>query len=748
MGTYLFDERTPVIYQDPAPTEFVNARKFQKWILLPLIAHKVLVPYPKDRVMNVFQETVLKLFRSGHKTPEYIADRLLLHLELAEHIIEELLLKGFLSDAYTVTQYGEEALREQVEPHEMKAGYVFYDVLSGTYWDTFLFDEQLQTVEAPHSDRLNVYRSFAHGNVGNPKWEKALVLRSGLDKEPEPPGSIDILKICYRHDRRMRQLRRGGNGRDIQDVQLPPNTEKVKYLGDSRPLYAATMMFIPMVAGGDASYWHVCHPFMGGLSQNLRQSLEHLKEAPEHRTLKDEIRALTELAYGVTDTERELSRSESEKQAAAYLTGILGEGIRSRHTLYRQLVELHNLSAALSGMSGSLGKHYDTVQSKMSAYIDASYRLMAEVLYALKQQDQGYFRTDYLQGDAHRNSEILGTVANRIGFKDAGDGAVYPRMLNVKKGAVEYADESMDVKSLLAANLLTAGEVTDHPFWRLAKRVPQFIVFLDDLKNKRNAISHSVDETFLYKTVEIMFPRLLYLISILFDGLHFQYDRDNRPQITFGEDETDGFSTEIDQKLYLLSESAADDALGPVGRDYATVRKALIDLYYIRKTRAGNFLVGCSRVLEEALSVWGRNTLDSDAAASIGPDMERNLRSLKERLAPYGLEFDPDKLPRSFRTVKPGKVKATFRNFEKGVLSTKVYALLYSSLRNGSPVLEDIGRQAANFVTVCAVVSDKRKHGGGAMPPAQEADALLRSVTELTKSLLPIFQSHSITSSS
>jgi hypothetical protein len=745
MGTSLFDERTPIIYQDPTPTEFVNSRKFQKWILLPQIAYKVLVPYPKDRVMNVFQETVLKLFRSGRKTPEYIADRLLLHLDLAEHIIGELLVKGFLSEAYTVTPAGEEALLEQVEPHEMKTGYVFYDVLSGTYWDTFLFDEQLQTVDAPHGHKSNEYRTFTYGNVGNPKKEKALALRSGLEAEPEAPGSIDILKICYRHDRRMRQLRRGGNGRGIKEVQLPPNTEKVKFLGESRPYYVATMLFFPIIAGGDASYWHVCHPFMGGLSQNLRQSLERIKEEPERRALKEEIRSLTELAYGVTDTERELRRSESEKQAAAYLTGILGDGIRGQHTLYRQLVELHNLSASLSSMSGNLGKHYDTVQSKMSSYIDAAYRLMAEVLYVLKQQYQDYFRSDYLQGDVHRNSEILGVIANRIGFKDSSDVKVFPRTLNVKKGAVDYSDEAMDVKSLLAANLLMASEVTDHPFWRLAKRVPQFIVFLDDLKNKRNVISHSVDETFLFKAVEILLPRLLYLLSILFDGLHFQYDRDNRPQITFGEDEADSFTADIDQKLYLLSESTVDDVLGPIGREYPTIRKALIDLHYIRKTRTGNFLVGCSKVLEEACNVWGRQALDPGEAASVGPDMERNLKVLQERLAALGLKFDPDQLPRSFRSVKPAKIKATFRNFEKGVLSTKVYALLYSSLRSGSPVLEDIGRTEADFITVCAAVSDRRKHGGDSMPPAQEADMLLRSVQELTKSLLPIFQNHSIT---
>jgi hypothetical protein len=742
----LFDGRTSVIFQDPKPIGFNVLHNLRKWVLLPQIAYKVLVPYPKDRELNVFQETILKLFQSGHKTSEYLAEKLLLDEELVRFVIGELCSLGLLTEMCALTPKGMEVLRNQYDQYEMKTGYVFYDVITGTFWDTFIFDEEFGTVLAHFGENS---RTIEHGNVGNPRKEKAMIIKSTMEEYPEEPSNIDILKICIRHKRRMVELKRGGYVEKKGDlVQLPRNTEKVRYLGECKPFMAATMIFVPQNVNSGQAYWQVCHPFKGGISSKLRESLDKLKEESNHRYLKEEIRSLTEAAYGVTDTERELKENENEKKAGAYLTGIFGESIRKQAALYRQLVELYGLSLSLSGMSGNLGKNYDTVQTKMIAYIDAVYRLMGEVLYSLKNDYQDYFKLDYLQGDMQRNAEILGIKASRIGFRDTKDSAVFSRMLNVKKGAVQFADDGKDLKSMLAVNLLVADEIEDHPFWRLAKRVPQFIPFLDDLRSKRNSVDHSMDESYLYKAVEIMLPRVMYLISILFDGLQFNYDSANRLQITtFSDGAEESFATQIDQKLYYHSETIVDDEVGLIVRDYTIVRKALIDTQYVLKSRTGNFLVSCSKVLEELCSLWGRKVLDPKAEDLVYADMERNMEYLSKGLIPYGFSFDVNLLPQSFLNVAPKKIKWTFGHFDKGVLSTKLYAILFSSLHNNSQVLSDVAREAPMFLSFIAEVSDRRGHGAKTILDSRETEEIADRLLELTKSMLTIFQKHSITSS-
>jgi hypothetical protein len=108
--------------------------------------------------------------------------------------------------------------------------------------------------------------------------------------------------------------------------------------------------------------------------------------------------------------------------------------------------------------------------------------------------------------------------------------------------------------------------------------------------------------------------------------------------------------------------------------------------------------------------------------------------------------FAPERLPRSFTATKPQKIRATFRRFEKGVLGTKLYALLYSALRSRPALLEDVGRAPIDFVAVCAAVADRRKHGSGPAPNPKEAEELARLVSDAAKAMLPIFRTHGITS--
>lgn len=755
----LFDGHTNVIYQYPKPMilqprDSGKDRKKQrdrmprehKWILLPLIAYKVLVPSAQERELNVFQETVLKLFLSGVKTPEYIADKLLLAVELVEFIIKDLQAKELLDELRRVTPKGESELNGNHEAAKLESGYIFYDVVGNFYWDTFLFDQELNVVSSHSGEGKS--RRFEFGNIGSPTRANALVLRSDLEELPPPPSNIEILQICIKHQRRMRNMRQEDHGSALERNTLPSNLEKVKFLGESKAYLAATMLYIPSTAGGGAYNWEVCHPFMGGTSSKLRASLEALKEQPAYADLKDELHQLTEAAFAVTDTERRMQASENERKADEYLVGILGEGIHIHYSLYRHMIELYELSAELSSLSQRSDKSAEVVQTLMSEYIDSVYRLLSEALFEAKVPYQDYFKSGYLTGDVNRNAETLGLFASGIGFRRSAEGMPQPHILHVSKGQVEYADEGKDLSGLLAINLLTAREIEDHPFWRLAKKVPQAIEFLDDLKIKRNSVNHagaaddpSAVERTLYSTVEILFPRAIYVISLLFDGLTFRYDRGNRPKITFAvegdlEDDT------LDQRFYLLSEAYVKTEAGAALDDFTTLRRALIDTKFALLSRKQNFLVNCSKVLEELLGLWADAALDAGVEAVVRMEMKENIAYLGRALADLGVSFEATKLPDSFKNVKAGKIKKAFRNFHKSVLSARTYAFAFSLLAKSPDLLKDLGREAPEFLHFCAEISDLRGHGNRPLSDGARREELTTQLFDYTKTMMKMMRRH------
>lgn len=125
-----FDSRTPIIYQNPCVKGVKISNDKKLWLLLPMIAYKVLVPYPKDKELNIFQETILKLFLSGNKSDEYIAEKLLLDKKLVNFIKEQLIESNLLTKEGLVTNKGKKLLDDTEGEYDLKIGYVFYDLVN------------------------------------------------------------------------------------------------------------------------------------------------------------------------------------------------------------------------------------------------------------------------------------------------------------------------------------------------------------------------------------------------------------------------------------------------------------------------------------------------------------------------------------------------------------------------------------------------------------------------------------------
>ncbi|MEB9458420.1 hypothetical protein [Bacillus anthracis] len=730
----LFDRMTPVVHQSPdeSKKEILDERK--KWLLLPTIAYKVLVPYKKERQLNLFQETILKFCLSGYKTADYIADKLILTPELVRYILEELKQQNLIDENGLVTQIGKDVLAEQNESYELKIGYIFFDVLRESFWDTFVFDNDFKIVGSEFGEN---YRRLDLGKSGRPVYKRATVIKSELEKYPEPPTSLAILSVLNKHQRRQKNILRGSYS-DVNDKEfLPCNIEKVQFLGEARPIYLTTFAYMPSDFINNI-HWKVCHPFGSGVSQKLRDALEKAM-ADNQQMLKDDIQDL--VTHSLRTSQRDLQEvNDSEsKEAYDYLTSMLSVNVtrypatfESLRTLYRKFKEL-----SIANSKENKGKSFEEVQSKLGTYVIQCYQAIEEALYAVKELYKDFF-IDYLTKYPAKNAEVLGEIAKQCGFVDfkAEADKVFRRFFCLSKGAVLHVDDSKDMRALVGLNLLIAKSVNEHPFWRMAQKHPRFIIYIQCLGKLRNDFGHTTENTYEFKKVEMIFQDTLNIVSILLEDLTFN---------SLYKPEFDNLNEEalvMEAKVRLLSEKTVEMKIGSAIRSFPILFNNLTDVNYFKMKKNDHFIMKCTSSFETLLNEILPFIVNGTEGIHVEKMGEENLKKVCKQIEKYGFTFNVEQMPTSFKRVNMKKLHFTIEKLKSSVLNVKLYAILLSGAVEKKEILQKIAHEYPEFFETIIRISDKRGHGTNVVLTDEEITECAIELFTLFKCVLPILKQY------
>lgn len=731
-----FDERTQVLYQSPCVKETKIPNEKKLWILTPMVAYKVLVPYPKEKELNFFQETILKLFLSGNKTTDYISEKLLLDKKLVSFIIDQLVEKELLNEDGIVTSKGKNILNEINNEYDLKTGYIFYDLVNKNYSDTFVFDGELGFTDSKYGKE---YRVFDYGSAGKPREAKAQVVKINKLDFPEEPTNVEILEVCIKHKRRINSLKRGGYYNSDEKNKLPSNLEKVKFLGDITPVYLATFIFLPNDLQNN-SYWQICHPFFGGTSIRLRENIEILSQNDENRHIREAINLLINDNLNVDLKEISLFEDKKDKEAKIFLVDVLSKNILNYPGVFNKLVRTKTLLNQVQNKKGSKGNNYEENQKRLGDCLINLHEAIEDALHILKNNYSDYFNIDILTKDKWKNAEILSLIASQCGFIDKNN--VFLSMFNLKQGSVKYAGtgDSKEMKSLIALNLLIAREIEDHPFRVLGKKVPSAIRFLYDLYKRRNINKHTVYEDDDKLQVENTFIRVLYILYIIFDDLQFKYNEN----VTFYRD---GFSdSDIDRKLRILAESTVENKIGLIIREYDVIRKTLIEADICRRSWDDDFIVHCSKCLENLFLIIDRKIINKNAQNIICNNKYEHLNYLSNELNKNGFKFifNLDELPDSFKQVDTWKIINTFDKLENGVLSTRLYVMLYSAIMDNNNMVFEISKAVPELILFASKINDLRGHGNSWGYEKNECKEIYDELLSIIKKILEILNKNNI----
>lgn len=716
MAALLNDYADLLFFHPRVPEGYFRMGYERQAILLPMKACKVLVPYPKDDALNLFQETVLKLLNCGVKDIKWLAEKLSLEVSLIEVVIKELYERKLITKTRVITETGKKILAEESLSYDMKTGYIFYDYVSKSYMDAFIPDGRFQPCEIRgRQKKANLIQFFLDQTDPNSPWEAAVLVKPDMPDIDIKPSIYDVLKVCRRQRNRARMLYAGNSAEERDgEVSRFANSDKVSLLGDDKNVYVVSYLVIPTGDLVNKSRMQVLYPFGEGFSPQLLEPIKTCAERPENEPLKKAIEELKKQQTSLTEGEkREVRRID--QVVVSKVDAILSEKIRNYPYVNKRALEVETRrETILRLMHENKGKNWEAINSNINDYILCIYRLLAAALIAVSDRNN-YYR-DLLNSDGKHNADTLTEIALQCGFVDEDVFEKY--FINIKKGSVTGvhgsggAKASEEVRALIALNLLEADSNLEHPFYELARRNPAFIVDSYKLTCLRDDGMHGNDIEYNFRYIEGI-GRDIFGVTAILCGLTFDKDK-------FALDE----STGIDEKTIKHRKEAENQVENLFTRGinrYSGLADKLVDL--IEEQNYGEEYTEDPD--EEDMGRTGESypTYVAEAIELILKELckrrlvKKAMRNLKPYTDEYGGQIMEQMRNQGFQVTEIpyydlSKISKSFRNYKMGTMQTNFYAWYFSEMEQPDNMISEVAQDVPNLVQVISDAVKVRRHTG------------------------------------
>ena len=701
------------------------------------------VPYPKPNALNLFQMTILRLLISGSKDDVYIAGKLCLHEELVAFVIDELKRYQLIDERRRVTAKGLELVQTGTESYEIKTVYVYYNYVTKTFMDAFIPDDKHNEVET--GSRYDGRIKFDLGTVAKREWKNGIILNVDTSATVTPTP-YDVIAICKKHNRRTRNL--GFMDEDTDDIKtmaeaeeeknrgedmdLPWEIQSVKMLGTQKDVYVATYLFMAADDVINRSKLQVCYPFGEGTSANIVECVDKLSHKKENTELKNEILGLKDDVFGMSDAELDAVRkghSDAEKMIKRILSDKVDDypavrdallSVESSYLLVKELLEANK------------GSNKDIIKKNLDDYIVNNYNLLASILtYTAKEYD--YFTDAQLANHVEQNAVLLKELSRKQGFAVA-DGRDADKFFRVKSRTVKEAANAsqQQLNALFAYNLIVADHFPEHPFYKLAKNVPELVPYLSRLRDLRNDSAHPNEMPQEVKWVSSYRKKNMYIAFLLLNGLQFNDD---------GEEEQDGNSGSKEKLVKAMrdAELSCESIYTEYFQRSGNIANQLRNLQFENLLKGENYPNRASEVFEaifkEILS--RRLFLDGVKEVKDSSKPEQREELLKEM---QGFGFDVTDTPFYYKD----RVLATFRDYTKGTLITLFYAWYYSESIKADGMLKDLSGRCPEFIKLIDEIHNNRGHSGKMDFKDKNLDFTKQHIDNAINSMLDIMFEHGV----
>ena len=711
------NDYSDVLYFKPkVPEGYFRAGYEKQPILIPMKACKVLVPYPKDDALNLFQETILKLLNCGAKEEKWLAEKLSLDSSLVEVVIKELYERKFITKSRNITEEGIKYLEDDSLSYDMKTGYIFFDYISKSYMDAFVPDDKYKPTEIRSRKKdAGIIQYFLDSTDPNSHYESAIVVNADIPETEIKPTTYDALKVCRKQRNRDRMLFAGAHT-EVKDEAEPrfEYSDKVTVMGDNKDVYVATYLVIPTGDIVNKSRMQVVYPFGEGFSSQIIEPLLACAKYPENENLGKTVEELKKRQTSLTEGEKRNVRMYSE-DIMHRVDDIFTPNIQKYPYINKRALEVESKrESILRLMKENKGKNWEIINSSINDYILAVYRVLGAALIELANRNDYY--VDVLNSNQTYNSNTLTEIALKCGFVDDN---VFKKYFRVKKGRVtggygsEGAKTSEEVCALIALNLLEARDNIQHPFYELAQKEPRFICESVNLTYLRDEGMHGNDIEYNFRHVEGLGKVFFRAISLMFDDLSFDESK-------FELDE----NVIIDENVLRHRKAAENEVESIFTRGinrYVGLNNKLVEMIeeqaygeeYLKDVSSNAFAKSgesyptyVSEVLEFLTKVLCQYRLNKNALSELEGYTEEYGKKLLKEMKDAGFHIT------SIPYYSLPNISKSFDNYRMGTLQSNFYVWYFSEKKQPDNMIPEVAKAIPNFVQIVSDVVAIRQHKG------------------------------------
>ncbi|RUS56953.1 hypothetical protein QI30_08485 [Kurthia sp. 3B1D] len=729
-----FNSQTPVVRLPIHLEDHLVQNNKKSWLLLPTKMYKILLPTQQQRTLNLFQDTVLKLLRSGYKSPEKLAEMLHLGIDLVKYVLGELIEKNLIDAKYVVTKSGIEYFSSQSTKREFKIGYIFYDLLTNQFWNQVLLEEDLSYVDA---DLDKKPASIELGTIDKPKTQRVLLMQAkSVNERTVTPE--DIYRTVNASIERIENVQGLKNRyRKISLDRTMKSLEDIKLISSGDEVYLPTFMYLPVNLKQN-SQWQVLHPFGATNSTELLDALQRIRH--QYDSLNNKIDELLKTAL---DTVKP-SIEEQDKEIYKYVLSVFGDKIEKKHDVLQSTIHLVRSFKKVKQLlhEKNRGAIFEDLQTEFSAFAVHTIELFEMAFYTIqksfKNQEKRINEENkevnikhYTKKDARQNLKTLHTLAIKNDFEVNASPDVYAQLLKMRAGEITHGYGNRNLKGLLAISLIQGSEKTNYPLRYLAKKFPTFLDFLQDLLILRNLSAHLTEDTFETNVADDIFSKTMYAISVLFNTL---FNRDLVEE--YGD--FDEASLMTDRKLRLLSKQHIHHLFDASLEEQPVIEKLLRDMHYFKDNHPYHFAMKAVSVIEQIL-----NQLLQDFSYNDIPEMPGNALEVLEAIEPYmisqGFTWNVSELPETFINFNFKKITLELLSLKKSVPNAKLYALFLLMPLQPQEKWHTIASKLPTMFEEMIMLIDLRKHGH-VIIEQQEMEKIEAFIIQLVKVTLPHLQ--------
>ena len=722
-ATVEFNRSTPVYFLGPniQPDRWLGKRC---WLLLPVIAHRVMLAESREGGLNLFQRVVLDLCRVGVRSVAEIASRSGLGVPLTEMVVEELKSMTVIDAALVPTILGERELDQAADDDRPTIpGQVFMDPRTGTVLPRVALGElpgasEWKWLSSQHGQ-------FRAGSAGRPEYGRAQCVFTGrvAAPRPRPHRALEALRLHRQawfsfvdRNRVVDRSREPMRAARIVVTKAPPTAA-----------YILTFAYVPQDALVEHG-WAVADPFGLGRSDGAVRTVRREASRPDLERALEELQAsAAERGAGEAHAAQLNRRAEAERAVRARLG--VPEFVPSNWK--RVLACTFNAEFEDRARAQHAGDFEGNVASTVGLAFE---ELFATLLDAWSAPEKTGLKDDDVEGNARKLTDL----AARIGFAIP-EGQERLRFLRIRDGKLWWAlkRERRGLVPLLALNLMEAERDGGHPLRTLARDWPEALQFLQQLHEARNPESHGEGKS--SATVAIGACDGLYrALEILGNVLGFARAGVGRIDATGGAVDT------VQRRIRIEAIAAVEKRYGEQLEQYPALRDRLRRMEYrlawlrdAEKDAAAWAIVQPSSIelLREAapaVELAVSELLKSGERLSRRREWATDLASLVQSL---GFPIDPGG---ALDAIMSAKREAVLGAAEQcvGALGALAQALLRSAALDPDHPLRAIALRRPRWLESIAWIARTRGHADRPLESVEDCEQVADRVHEIVKDAL------------